>query len=116
MFGEERGARVAEEVKVCEVHGCPTITRSVRVVYGLRGGLKTSPAYGRAAAIYSRTVGIGSTAGASSVMPGRCERRCVPSAIARVMRTWRSTIRRGLRYTTRAAGNAEPVAASNDTS
>jgi hypothetical protein len=37
---------VAEEAKVCEVHGCPTIIRSVRVVYGLRGGLKTSLAYG----------------------------------------------------------------------
>lgn len=39
---------MAEVVKVCEVHNCPTITRSVRVVYGKRAGLKTSLTYCRA--------------------------------------------------------------------
>jgi hypothetical protein len=36
---------VVEPVPVCEVHGCPMTPRSVRVVYGLRRGLKQSPAY-----------------------------------------------------------------------
>jgi hypothetical protein len=30
---------------MCEVHGRPMPTRAVRVVYGLRRGLKQSPAY-----------------------------------------------------------------------
>jgi hypothetical protein len=30
---------------MCEVHGCLMPTRSIRVVYGLRRGLKQSPAY-----------------------------------------------------------------------
>jgi hypothetical protein len=34
-----------EAESVCEVHGCPMPTRAVRVVYGLRRGLKQSPAY-----------------------------------------------------------------------
>jgi hypothetical protein len=34
-----------EALPVCEVHGCPMPTRSIRVVYGLRRGLKQSPAY-----------------------------------------------------------------------
>jgi hypothetical protein len=37
--------RVEEAVSICEVHGCPMPIRSVRVVYGLRRGLKQSPAY-----------------------------------------------------------------------
>jgi hypothetical protein len=41
----EEGIRVAETVQVCEVHGRPMIDYSVRVVYGLRRGLKQSPAY-----------------------------------------------------------------------
>ena len=36
---------MAEAVPVCEVHGCPMTTRSVRVMYGLRRGLKQSPGY-----------------------------------------------------------------------
>lgn len=30
---------------VCEIHGCTMPTRAVRVVYGLRRGLKQSPGY-----------------------------------------------------------------------
>lgn len=36
---------MVDELPVCEVHGCPMATRAVRVVYGLRRGLKQSPVY-----------------------------------------------------------------------
>lgn len=36
---------MVEAETVCEVHSCQMPARSIRVVYGLRRGLKRSPAY-----------------------------------------------------------------------
>jgi hypothetical protein len=39
---------MANDAQLCDVHGCLMQSRSVRVVYGLRRGLKQSPDYLRA--------------------------------------------------------------------